>query len=156
MVLKLFLITFLFPISILAQSNFTSGGGDYKGDGGTISQSFGQLSYNAMSSYEISISEGVIQVFNIDVVSGVDNNDILLFYNAYPNPVHENLTLSVKNYNGETIEYQIFDSNGRLISKGIVENKLTAISTLDLITACYYLHVLKDGKAEKSFKIVKI
>ena len=149
------LIVFL-PILLRAQSNLTSAGGEYKGEGGTVSQSFGQLSFATMSSDEISISEGVIQVFEIAVISGVENNAIQLFYNAYPNPVHENLSLAVENYNGEALEYQLFDSNGRLISKGMVESKLTAISTLDLIPASYYLHVLKEGKSEKSCKIVKI
>ena len=152
----IFLISLLFPFAAIAQSNFTSAGGEYKGEGGTVSQSFGQLSFATMSSDEISISEGVIQVFEIAVISGVENNAIQLFYNAYPNPVHENLSLAVENYNGEALEYQIFDSNGGLINKGMVENKLTAISTLDLIPASYYLHVLKEGKSEKSFKIVKI
>ena len=152
----IFWISLLLPFLSAAQSNITSAGGEYKGEGGTVSQSFGQLSFATMSSDEISISEGVIQVFEIAVISGVENNAIQLFYNAYPNPVHENLTLSVENYNGEALEYQIFDSNGRLISKGMVESKLTAISTLDLIPASYYLHVLKEGKSEKSFKIVKI
>lgn len=151
-----FFLTCFFPFAAAAQSNFTSAGGEYKGEGGTVSQSFGQLSFATMSSDELSISEGVIQVFDIAVLSGAENNAIQLFYNAYPNPVHETLTLSVENYNGEALEYQIFDSNGRLISKGQVENKLTAISTLDLIPASYILHVLKNGKAEKSFKIVKI
>ena len=152
----IFWLSLLLPFFAAAQSNLTSAGGEYKGEGGTVSQSFGQLSFATMSSDEISISEGVIQVFEIAVISGVENNAIQLFYNAYPNPVHENLTLSVENYNGEALEYQIFDSNGRLISKGMVESKLTAISTLDLIPASYYLHVLKEGKSEKSFKIVKI
>ena len=152
----IFWISLLLPFAAIAQSNLTSAGGEYKGEGGTVSQSFGQLSFATMSSDEISISEGVIQVFEIAVISGVENNAIQLFYNAYPNPVHENLSLAVENYNGEALEYQIFDSNGRLISKGMVESKLTAISTLDLIPASYYLHVLKEGKSEKSFKIVKI
>jgi hypothetical protein len=152
----IFWISLLLPFIAIAQSNLTSAGGEYKGEGGTVSQSFGQLSFATMSSDEISISEGVIQVFEIAVISGVENNAIQLFYNAYPNPVHENLSLAVENYNGEVLEYQIFDSNGRLISKGMVESKLTAISTLDLIPASYYLHVLKEGKSEKSFKIVKI
>jgi hypothetical protein len=152
----IFWISLLLPFLSAAQSNLTSAGGEYKGEGGSVSQSFGQLSFATMSSDEISISEGVIQVFEIAVISGVENNAIQLFYNAYPNPVHENLSLAVENYNGEALEYQIFDCNGRLISKGMVENKLTAISTLDLIPASYYLHVLKEGKSEKSFKIVKI
>lgn len=152
----IFWISLLLPFAAIAQSNITSAGGEYKGEGGTVSQSFGQLSFATMSSDEISISEGVIQVFEIAVISGVENNAIQLFYNAYPNPVHENLSLSIENYNGEALEYQIFDSNGRLITKGQVESKLTAISTLDLIPASYYLHVLKEGKSEKSFKIVKI
>jgi hypothetical protein len=152
----IFWISLLLPFLSAAQSNLTSAGGEYKGEGGSVSQSFGQLSFATMSSDEISISEGVIQVFEIAVISGVENNAIQLFYNAYPNPVHENLSLAVENYNGEALEYQIFDSNGRLISKGMVESKLTAISTLDLIPASYYLHVLKEGKSEKSFKIVKI
>jgi hypothetical protein len=146
----------LLPFVLSAQRNLTLGGGEFKGEGGSLSQSFGQLSYALMSSAEISVSEGVIQVFEIAVISGFDNNAIQLFYKAYPNPVTENLCLEIENYQGQNLEYQLFDNNGRLIEKGAVTNTLTSFSTLELIAATYYLHVLKEGKSEKSFKIVKI
>lgn len=154
MFLKIYFL--MMPFALLAQSNLTSGGGEFKGEGGSISQSFGQLSYTSMNSDEISISEGVIQVFEIAVISGFDNNAIQLFYKAYPNPVQESLCLEVENYTAQNLEYQLFDSNGRLLGKGAVANTITTFSTLELIPATYYLQVLKDGKSEKSFKIVKI
>ena len=146
----------MMPFALLAQSNLTSGGGEFKGEGGSISQSFGQLSYTSMRSDEISISEGVIQVFEIAVISGIDNNVIQLFYKAYPNPVQESLCLEVENHTAQNLEYHLFDSNGRLLGKGAVVNTITTFSTQELIPATYYLQVLKDGKSEKSFKIVKI
>ena len=53
MFLKIYFL--MMPFALLAQSNLTSGGGEFKGEGGSISQSFGQLSYTSMHSDEISI-----------------------------------------------------------------------------------------------------
>jgi len=145
-----------FPVLISAQSNLTTAGGDLKGEGGSVSQSIGQLSYAEMSSDGISVSEGVIQVYEITVLSGNDNYQIQLFYKAFPNPVNENLYLSVENFMGQILEYQIFDNESRLIVKGNIESALTAIETSNLIPANYFLLVTKYGKTEKSFKIVKI
>ncbi len=141
---------------LFAQSDLTTGGGEIKGEGGTVSQSIGQLSYTTIGDDNYQATQGVIQVYEIQVIGGVENTTIGLFYNAYPNPVADMLTLMVENYDKQQLEYELFDALGKRIGTGNITDKMTLISTIDLIPAAYYLHVMHRGKPEKSFKIVKI
>jgi hypothetical protein len=150
------LLSIIFPTIIFAQSDLTTGGGEIKGEGGTVSQSIGQLSYTTIGDDNYQATQGVIQVYDIQVISGIENTAIGLFYNAYPNPVADMLTLMVENYDKQQLEYELFDALGKRIGTGKITDKMTLISTIDLIPAAYYLHVMHRGKAEKSFKIVKI
>ncbi len=146
----------LFAFQLSAQNNFTSGGGEIKGEGGSVSQSIGQLSYTTIGDDNYQATQGLIQVYEIQVIGGIENTEIGLFYNAYPNPVAEELTLMVENYDKQQLEYELFDVLGKRIGSGKITDKMTLISTVDLIPAAYFLHVMHRGKAEKSFKIVKI
>lgn len=150
------LLSLLFNITAKAQNNFTTGSGELKGDGGTVSQSIGQLSYTSIGDGNYQAAQGVIQVFDIQVIAGIENTTIGLFYNAYPNPVADQLTLMVENYDEQQLEYELYDALGKKIASAKITDKKTLISTLDLIPASYYLHIKQYGKAEKSFKIVKI
>lgn len=153
---QIYFLLLLLPVFLQAQRNLTGGGSDIKGEGGSLSQSIGQLSYSAAGKDDTRITEGVIQVFEIRVISGMENTEIALIYSAYPNPVSEMLTLLVENYHNEQLHYKLYDLGGRLIMEGPVVDKKTYIPASDLIPASYYLHVLKAEKSEKSFKIVKI
>jgi hypothetical protein len=146
----------LFAFQLSAQNNFTAGGGEIKGEGGSVSQSIGQLSYTTIGDDNYQATQGLIQVYEIQVIGGIENTEIGLFYNAYPNPVAEELTLMVENYDKQQLEYELFDVLGKRIGSGKITDKMTLISTVDLIPAAYFLHVMHRGKAEKSFKIVKI
>jgi hypothetical protein len=153
----LVLLPFLLLSNIAkAQSDLTTGGGEIKGEGGTVSQSIGQLSYITIGDDNYQATQGVIQVYEIQVIAGIENTAIGLFYNAYPNPVANELTLMVENYDKQQLEYELFDALGKRIGTGKITDKMTLLSTIDLIPATYYLHVMHLGKAEKSFKIVKI
>jgi hypothetical protein len=152
----LFLKFLMIAINSNAQISLTTGGGEIKGEGGTVSQSIGQLSYTTIGDDNYQATQGVIQVYDIQVISGIENTAIGLFYNAYPNPVADMLTLMVENYDKQLLEYELFDALGKRIGTGKITDKMTQISTIDLIPAAYYLHVMYRGKAEKSFKIVKI
>ncbi len=47
----------LFAFQLSAQNNFTSGGGEIKGEGGNASQSIGQLSYTTISGDGLQVTE---------------------------------------------------------------------------------------------------
>ena len=139
--LKIFII-FCLPFSISAQYNFTSGSGELKGTGGFASQSIGQIAYTTYQSDSGRLNQGVIQPYQISVLSGEEVKDIQLNFKAFPNPVSNILNLEVENYNSQQLTYQLFDLNGRLLASKKILQSLTEISTADLPPATYFLHVI--------------
>ena len=126
-----------------------------KGPGGSASQSIGQISYTTISSEEGKVSQGVIQVWEISVLSGEELNTIELSMSAYPNPTTEQLTLKIENYNGAQMDYLFLDMSAKLILEGSIKEEKTMIPSQDLIPGTYILQVMKAGSQIKSFKIVK-
>jgi hypothetical protein len=150
-------VTLLFCCSIIsAQYNFTSGSGELKGHGGSASQSVGQIAYTTYQSDSGKISQGVIQPFQISVISGEEVREISLTFNAFPNPTIDFLNLTVENYDSQELICQLIDINGRLISTKNINSSYTEISTSELLPATYFLRVIHKDQAIKTFKIVKI
>jgi hypothetical protein len=152
---RLLLLSLLFPISLSAQSNFTSGSGELKGPGGYASQSIGQIAYTTYQSDSGRVNQGVIQPYQISVLSGEEVIDIQLSFRAFPNPVSNILNLEITNFENQELTYQLFDLNGRLLSSKNIQQTLTEISTSDLPPTTYFLRVIDLDKSIKSFKIVK-
>lgn len=150
------LLSAVLSSTLQAQQNFTSGGGDIKGSGGNVSQSIGQISYTTMSSDAGLISQGVIQVWEITVISGMEVKNIELYCNAYPNPVLNSLSLLVENFEEANFNYQLVDLNGRIISVAQITDKITSIDMSSLVPATYVVQVVDKNTILKSFKIVKI
>lgn len=151
-------ITFLVLLSLsslYSQNNFTSGSGELKGPGGYASQSIGQIAYTTYQSDSGRVNQGVIQPYQISVLSGEEVKDIQLSFKAFPNPVSNILNLEVENYENQELIYQLFDLNGRLLSSKKIQQSITEISTADLPPATYFLQVIDQDITLKIFKIVK-
>jgi hypothetical protein len=143
-------------LNLNAQNNITSGGIDIKGEGGNVSQSIGQINYTTISSDEGTMSQGVIQVWEITVISGMEVKNIELYCNAYPNPVLNSLSLLVENFEEANFNYQLVDLNGRIISMAEITDKISSIDMSGLVPATYIVQVIDKNSILKSFKIVKI
>jgi hypothetical protein len=146
----------LMCLNLNAQNNITSGGIDIKGEGGNVSQSIGQINYTTISSDEGTMSQGVIQVWEITVISGMEVKNIELYCNAYPNPVLNSLSLLVENFEEANFNYQLVDLNGRIISMAQITDKISSIDMSSLVPATYIVQVIDKNTILKSFKIVKI
>lgn len=84
-------------MSLSAQSALVGTGGEAAGGGGSVSYSVGQIAVQSNNEGNTSISEGVQQPYEIDVV-GVDNYpDITLNAVVYPNPTLGNVQLTMYN-----------------------------------------------------------
>jgi hypothetical protein len=153
---KIIALLFFLPFCLSAQYNFTSGFGELKGPGGYASQSIGQIAYTTISSDSGTVKQGVIQPYQISVLSGAEREEIQLSFNVFPNPVQGELTLQIENLQTESLQYRLFDINGRLLQNSIIRDASSLISTADLIPATYFLQVLDKDKLLKIFKVVKI
>jgi opacity protein-like surface antigen len=153
----LFFSTCIFSFSqISAQDAITSSGGDASGSGGSVSYSVGQITYTTNVSTSGSLTQGVQQVYEISVISGVEAvKGINLGCLAYPNPTNDYLKLKVENYNTEDLVYQLYDMNGKLLEKTKIESNEITINMENYTSASYLLKVTNNNKEVKTFKIIK-
>lgn len=151
-------VALLYSIGMLttnAQNNTVSSGGNASGAGGIISYSVGQAFYITSSDSAGSVSQGVQQPIEIQVVLGVEEHEINLYAKVYPNPTTDLINLSIGNTDVSGLSYQLFDYSGRVLTNGKIENEETSISMSRYPQAIYLLSVTKDNKAIKTFKILK-
>ena len=138
-----------------AQQATTASGGDASGFGGTVAYSIGQVVYTTNTGITGSVAQGVQHAFEIFTV-GIKETELNISLTAFPNPTSENLTLQISDYNNEKLSYQIFDMQGKQISKGQVTAQQTQINMNGLPSANYFIHVVnQETKKIQSFKIIK-
>lgn len=135
-----------------AQTAVASAGGE----AGTMSFTVGQPFVAPATSNAGSIAPGVQQAYNITVVDGIENKQITLEADVYPNPVSDLLTLKVGNTSDEAnLRYTLTDASGRTITSKKFTGPQTVVDMNDLVQAVYFLRINDGETALKTFKIVK-
>ena len=149
------LITFVYAItSIQAQQTTASAGGDASGIGGTFSYSIGQVVYTYIFGSDVIVAEGVQQPYEI-LTLGLDNYQINLVMQTYPNPTKDYLVLNVHSIDLSNIIFQLYDVNGRIIETRTIVSPIETICMVNLPSSIYFLKVTNNNKEIKSFKIIK-
>ncbi|MEI6580475.1 MAG: T9SS type A sorting domain-containing protein [Eubacteriales bacterium] len=147
------------PIWMQAQTTVPATGGNASGTEGTVNYSVGQVIYNTHTGPNGSVAHGVLQPFEISVISGVEElKGINLRVSAYPNPSTDFLQLEVDastTLSIQSISYQLFDMNGKPLVNKKLEGKQTSIVMSNLVPTTYFLKVIQDNKEVKRFKIIK-
>lgn len=141
--------------SVFAQQSTVSAGGNATGSNGSVSYSVGQTVYTTATGSNGSMAQGVQQPYEIQTVLGIENFNINLQMAVYPNPTVNFLSLEIRNYNFENVQYQLYDLNGRLIATNKVALDTTTIAMEQYPSAIYLLKVLNNTKEIKTFKIIK-
>jgi hypothetical protein len=149
------IITLLASISISAQESANTAGGEASGSGGTSSYSLGQTVYTSDTATTGSVNQGVQQVYEISVVIGIEKAEINLSFTAFPNPTTDILNLSIGNYTNNKLSYQLFNTQGKLITKNIVIANTASINMVGLEKSTYILKIIDDKKIIKTFQIIK-
>jgi hypothetical protein len=145
----------MFPIIGLSQEAIPASGGDASGSGGTLSFTVGQLGYSSNSGSNGSVAEGVQQPYEISTTVGIELSNISLDFIAYPNPTINNIVLSIKDFNNEKLNYQLYDMSGKLLKSNKVNAINTTIDMSELPVSNYVLNINNDSSIIKSFKIIK-
>jgi hypothetical protein len=149
------LIIFGFSItSIQAQQTTASAGGDASGICGTFSYSIGQVVYTYNYGTDLIVAQGVQQPFEISTL-GLDNYQINLVMQTYPNPTKDYLVLNVHTIDLSNIIFQLYDVNGTLIETRTIFSPIETICMVNLPSSVYFLKVTHNSKEVKSFKIIK-
>jgi hypothetical protein len=140
---------------IYAQQTIPASGGEATGSGGTSSYSVGQLVYSTNTGSNGSIAQGVQQSIELFTLSNPELTALTLTAVTYPNPTSDYIVLALKNSNLTGLSYVLYDLQGRIVSKGIIQQENTAIAMQKLVTGVYVLKVIQNNQALKSFKIIK-
>lgn len=138
-----------------AQSAVMTTGGNATGSNGSVSYSVGQVAYLVKGSSN-QILEGVQQPYEITIVLATGETtdtqkDILL----YPNPFKDFLYLDFTTNDYRNAEYQLFDSQGKLIKTDKISESKSEFNFSALPSAMYIFRINKKGENIKTFKIIK-
>lgn len=146
-------------LSIKAQNNIVSSGGESTGPGGSVSYSVGQIFYTTNPGPIGSVAQGVQQPYEISVITTIEEaREINLVCTAYPNPAYDLLTLKVDastTLEIQSLVYHLFDMNGNLLEGKKITGNETNISIGNLASATYFLKVVHGNKEVITFKIIK-
>jgi len=138
-----------------AQQATTAASGDASGSGGTVAYSVGQIVYTTHAGATGSVAEGLQHAYEISIVLGVEDQQISLDMQAYPNPTADYLTLNVGNLELSCLNFQLLDLRGGLIEGKNITSMTETIRMEDLPSASYFLKVRNNNKEIKLFKIIK-
>lgn len=155
---KLFLsfLLILFFQNTDAQQAILSSGGTTNANNGSMSYSIGQATYHSHTSDDGSISQGVQQVYQIEVVNGLENNEINLNVAAYPNPTSNYLTLQVDKFKkGTFLTFQLYNVEGKLLLNKNITQNTTLVEMAEMTNSTYYLKITGKQGIIKTFKINK-
>lgn len=149
--------------SMQAQETVTSSGGEATGSGVTVSYTLVQLFYTTHSGTNGSVAEGVQQTYEISVVTGLDETEVInLECTVYPNPTSDFLVLKIdasSTLSIRSMEYQLYDMNGQLLESKYPTANETTIDMAKLLPGIYFLKVIDNSTDAKpcvsTFKIIK-
>jgi hypothetical protein len=147
-------LTILMPGLALAQTAVTAAGGEATGTGGSASYSVGQVAYSSNLNKNMRISAGVQQpyeIFSLSAVQPIAKASV----RVYPNPAKEYLEIRT-DLPGGSLQYKLFDQQGRLCQSGALRETQTHIDLHHLPAAMYFLHVVTlESTPVQTFKITK-
>jgi len=161
---KLFaaIITLSFSLSVaMAQEATPASGSNASGSGGSVSWSVGQVACQTHTGTNGSVTEGVLQPYEISVITGIEGaKSIKLSVTAYPNPATDYLILEVKDYvqtshDLSQLSFQLYDMQGKLLQNEKNTGNKIRIVIGHLVPATYFVKVIQGNKEVKTFKVIK-
>mmetsp|Transcript_9560 Transcript_9560/g.13043 ORF Transcript_9560/g.13043 Transcript_9560/m.13043 type:complete len:155 (+) Transcript_9560:77-541(+) len=139
-------------VPLYAQQNTVSTGGNATGTNGSVSFTVGQVDYSNAAGTDGSSNEGMQQPFEFfDPEASLQE----LEWNAqlFPNPTNDQVILALATV-PEDARYQLIDSQGKLITQGVVNSTETHIDMRQLAPAVYHLQLIQNS-ATTSIQIIK-
>jgi len=139
-----------------AQESVNAMGGIVSNSGGSVSYSVGQVADQTHTGTGGSVAEGLQQPYEISVVTGIEETkSIRLSVTAYPNPTSNYLILEVKNFELSTLNFQLYDMNGKLLQSEKISGTRTNIVMSNLVPSTYFVKVIQNSKEVKTFKVIR-
>lgn len=139
-----------------AQEVIPSAGGNVSGTDGSVSYTIGEVIYTTASGPDGSAATSVQQPYEISTVQGIkDFENISLSWKAFPNPTSNFLILQIENDEFNDLYFQMFDINGQILESKKIIGIETRIDMVKFKPGNYFIRVVSEEKAVKTFKIIK-
>ena len=153
----IFLVILIFiMIPSYAQEGMLPAGGEGAGSGGSVSFSLGQILQTCSGGEEYELMHGVQQPYEISIVSSPGQfKEIGLALSTYPNPADDFLVLKVDSHIWEELEFEMYNSEGKILLSGRLMNAGTNIDMSPLTPGMYLLRVSMKNEPVKTFKIIR-
>jgi hypothetical protein len=152
----LVLIYFILSTMIAKSQTATmASGGVGTGSGGMFTYIVGQVYYTTITGSNGSAVQGIQHVYLMNAVSGLNEHQISLEMKAYPNPTPGDLTLTIGDLELSSLQFQLYDSMGKLIERKKITSRSETIRMENLASATYFLKIINNTEEVKTFKIIK-
>lgn len=151
----LFINLLLLPILLNAQQAVITSGTDVNGNGGMLSYSIGQISYNLITSDATIVSEGVQQTIEVYVLGIESPNPLVNSIKLFPNPSSDFITISTKDLNIFNLRYELYDINGKILWVNSISSSETKIDISTLDSGIYLLNIMDINHTLKMFRLIK-
>ncbi|MBK8242341.1 MAG: T9SS type A sorting domain-containing protein [Saprospiraceae bacterium] len=139
---------------LYSQNGFVTLGGNTSGNGGTLSYSVGQLVYKSQTGFNGNINQGVQQPYEIFTVA-IAEEFLDISVSIFPNPTLDMLIININDVDSKTLNYQLYDIQGKLLIRHNIFKNQTKITTENLPASTYVLKINSENKPIQSFKIIK-
>jgi hypothetical protein len=140
---------------VCSQNAITSSGGEVSGSGGSTSYTVGQVFYTTYTTTVGSVSQGVQQAFEFQILSNPALTSVNLTAVTYPNPTKDFIILKITNKGINNLRYTLFDANGKAVASDVITKSSTQIQMKQLSIGAYILKVSQQNQSLKTFKIIK-
>ncbi len=154
-ILAFLTISFSFGQTAIKKSSISSGGGVVTQGTTTMVYTIGEIAIQENTVGTTHLSEGFIGP-DLTALLGIEDYTELADIKAFPNPVQDNLTVALADYNN--YEIHLFDLNGKeIISVNVEDDNQSVLNLSQLKTGMYILTVIdRDNKQAKTLKIQKL
>lgn len=146
----------LCAVLVQAQEATNASGGNATGSGGTVAYSVGQTFIQTLTGSSGSLSEGVQQVYEIGLVTALDEEEVETFVlTVFPNPTADHVNLQLADTPRNKMIFQLYDIKGQLLEQQSITEVLTQIPLTSMPSGAYILKVLHQNKTLQTFKLIK-
>ena len=142
--------------SLFAQEGTNAAGGEATGNGGTASFSIGQIDYTASSTEGGSISEGIQQTYEVEVVLGTTISEETNSAVGFPNPASGLVTLRVVGFEIKNMSDALYDITGKIIAQQKLTDTETAVNMEEEASGLYLLKIIDSSNNNQEIKTFKI
>jgi len=151
-----FLMVWMVPVGVCAQTSVHSSWGEGTGSGGRMTYSVGQVFIQSVSvPGGARISEGVQQPLEVLTIGMDDVSQILEGIMLFPNPTAGDLHLQIRDFVPAVFSYRMLNNLGQCIQQGDVQSSSSLLSLESVSAGSYRIEVTSTGGKRRVFQVIK-